>query len=153
MYMYLYDSAVLFGVEFLIIQAQNCKILLHRLSKHQSLSTATVLLFRTTFTWTIKLNLLLKYMYRCAFSRNSMRLLFLSFLAGNIVFDVFLSLFFFFDCLFFLICQIKRVKDADEVPMVCKCFYVLAFCFISLGKFLWESYSTLLYFCCNKNSQ
>ena len=88
-----------------------------------------------------------------AFSRNSMRLLFLSFLAGNIVFDVFLSLFFFFDCLFFLICQIKRVKDADEVPMVCKCFYVLAFCFISLGKFLWESYSTLLYFCCNKNSQ
>ena len=96
MYMYLYDSAVLFGLEFLIIQVQNCEILLHSLLKHQSLSTATVLLFRTMFTRTIKLNLLLKYMYRCAFSRNSIRLLFLSFLAGNIVFDVFLSLFFFF---------------------------------------------------------
>lgn len=46
------------------------------------------------------------------------RLLFLRFLATNIVFNVFLSLFF-----FFLICQIKRVKDADEVPMVCKCLY------------------------------
>ena len=123
MYMYLYDSAVLFGLEFLIIHVQNCEILPHRLSKHQSLSTTTVLLFRTMFTRTIKLNLLLKYMYRCAFSRNSIRLLFLSFLAGNIVFDVFLSrFFFFFHCLFFLICQIKRVKDADEVPMVCKCF-------------------------------
>ena len=126
MYMYLYDSAVLFGLEFLIIHVQNCEILPHRLSKHQSLSTTTVL-FRTMFTRTIKLNLLLKYMYRCAFSRNSIRLLFLSFLAGNIVFDVFLSRFFFFHCLFFFICQIKRVKDADEVPMVCKC---LCTCFL-----------------------
>ena len=33
----------------------------HRLSKRQSLSTTTVL-FRTTFTWTIKLNLLLKWL-------------------------------------------------------------------------------------------
>ena len=36
------------------------KWLLHRLSKCQSLSTRTVL-FRTTFTWTIKLNLLLTF--------------------------------------------------------------------------------------------
>ena len=36
--------------------------LLHRLSKRQSLSTTTVLL-RTTFTWTIKLNLLLKFFF------------------------------------------------------------------------------------------
>ena len=37
------------------------KMTTHRLSKHQSLSTTTVL-FRTTFTRTIKLNLLLKWL-------------------------------------------------------------------------------------------
>ena len=144
MYMYLYDSAVLFGLEFLIIHVQNCEILPHRLSKHQSLSTTTVLLFRTMFNRTIKLNLLLKYMYRCAFSRNSIRLLFLSFLAGNIVFDVFLSLFF-----FFFIAYSFLLARSNEWRMQMKYLwfvsvYVLAFCFISLGKFLWESYIAVL---------
>ena len=126
--MYLYDSAVLFGLGFLIIHVQNCEILPHRLSKHQSLSTTTVLLFRTMFTRTIKLNLLLKYMYRCAFSRNGIRLLFFKLFGWKHCFRcISVPVFFFFHCLFFLICQIKRVKDADEVPMVCKC---LCTCFL-----------------------
>ena len=53
----------------------------HRLSKRQSLSTTTAL-FRTTFTWTIKLNLLLKWLlgsnlshfYYCYYERQSIKI-------------------------------------------------------------------------------
>ena len=47
---------------FTTVHKDGIGILPHRLSKRQSLSTTTVL-FRTTFTRTIKLNLLLKLYY------------------------------------------------------------------------------------------
>ena len=59
----------------------------HRLSKRQSLSTTTVL-FRTTFTWTIKLNLLLKWLLGTNLSQKILSLY------ESLAISLFLSCFF-----------------------------------------------------------